>query len=187
MATKEDAQKAVSTLLNWIGEDPSREGLQDTPQRVVEAYSEFFSGYSECPHEVLKQSFSEVNGFHDIIVLEKIPFSSHCEHHMIPFFGHATIAYIPHTRVVGFSRLIRVLEIFSRRLQIQERLTEQVAKTIFESLQPQGVAVILNAQHMCMSMRGIRQPGVSVKTNSFWGAFQKTEIQNKLFQMCTHN
>ena len=183
MTTKEEAQQAITTLLNWIGEDGSREGLQDTPQRVVDAYTEFFSGYSENAHSILEQSFSEVDGFQDIILLEKIPFSSHCEHHMIPFFGHATIAYIPHTRVVGFSRLIRVLEIFSRRLQIQERLTEQVAKTIFETLQPQGVAVILEAQHMCMSMRGIKQAGVSVKTNSFWGVFQAPDIQNKLFHM----
>ena len=183
MPSKMEAQKAVETLLTWIGENPQREGIRDTPQRVIDAYQEFFSGYQEDPQKILKEGFSEIDGYHDIVLLEKTPFSSHCEHHMIPFFGHATIAYEPNEKVVGFSRLIRVLEVYSRRLQVQERLTEQVAKAIWETLKPKGIAVVLEAQHLCMSMRGIKQTGVLVKTQSFYGSFAEQDMQEKLFRM----
>ena len=185
MSQKEDlhkAEDAVKTLIQWSGDTIEREGLKDTPNRVALAYREFFSGYKEDPKEILAQSFSEVGGYQDLILVENIPFHSHCEHHMIPFFGTAHIAYVPKHRVVGFSRLIRVLEVFSRRLQIQERLTNQVANVIQDVLQPRGVAVLLSAQHLCMSMRGIRQQGVYVKTQAFTGSMLDPTEQERLYQ-----
>lgn len=182
MSEREKAEEAVRTLIQWSGDDLSREGLEETPKRVVDAYSEFFSGYAQDPKEVLAQSFTEVGGYQDLILVENIPFHSHCEHHMIPFFGHAHIAYIPKHRVVGFSRLIRVLEIYSRRLQIQERLTNQVVAAIQDVLQPRGAAVLLSGQHLCMSMRGIRQQNVYVKTHAFTGTLLDPIEQERLFQ-----
>ena len=182
MSEQEKVEEAVRKLIQWSGDDVEREGLHETPKRVADAYREFFSGYHQDPKEVLAQSFSEVGGYQDLILLENIPFHSHCEHHMIPFFGRAHIAYIPKHRVVGFSRLIRVLEIFSRRLQIQERLTNQVASLIQDVLQPRGVAVLLSAQHLCMSMRGIRQQDVYVKTHAFTGCLLDPIEQERLFQ-----
>lgn len=183
MAKKQQAEDAVKTLITWAGDNLEREGLADTPKRVVEAYQEFFVGYTQDPHDILSQSFSEVEGYQNIVLVEDIPFYSHCEHHMIPFFGKASIAYLPNQRIVGFSRLIRVLEVYSRRLQVQERLTEQVAQVIQEVLQPKGVAVFLQAEHLCMSMRGIRQSGVHVKTHSFCGTFTEPEQQERFFRM----
>jgi len=183
MSDQKQAEEAVRSLISWAGDNVEREGLCETPQRVVQAYQEFFSGYAQDPHTILEQSFSEVEGYQDIVLLQKVPFYSHCEHHMIPFFGFADIAYIPHQRIVGFSRLIRVLESYSRRLQVQERLTQQVAQVIQDVLQPKGVAVSLQAEHLCMSMRGIRQHGVQVKTNSFCGDFQDERQQARFFRM----
>ena len=183
MEEKQKVEDAIRTLLSWTGDDPSREGLLDTPKRVAEGFEEFFSGYKQDPCTILQDGFSQVGGYNDMILVQKVPFYSHCEHHMIPFFGHASIAYIPNNRVVGFSRLIRVLHVLSRRLQIQERLTQQIADTIQEVLAPKGVAVLLSAEHLCMSMRGIRQEGVQVKTHSFSGAFTESTYQEKFFRL----
>ena len=173
MPDQKKAEEAVRTLLEWAGETTTREGLLDTPKRVAEAYGEFFSGYHQDPKSILADGFSQVGGYQDMVLVQKVPFYSHCEHHMIPFFGHADIAYVPDRRVVGFSRLIRVLEVFSRRLQIQERLTQQIADVIQEVLMPKGVAVMLSAEHLCMSMRGIRRSGVQIKTHAFCGSFSE--------------
>ena len=183
MADQKKVEEAVRTLIEWTGDHKDREGLLDTPKRVTDAYKEFFSGYSKDAKALLEEGYSEVEGYQNIILVQKIPFYSHCEHHMIPFFGHVDIAYLPQDRVVGFSRLVRVLEIFSRRLQIQEKLTQQVAQTIFEALAPKGVAVLIQAEHLCMSMRGIRKTGVKVKTQSFLGSFSTHIEQEKLFRM----
>lgn len=183
MSDKKSAEDAVRTLLHWTGDDTTREGLMDTPKRVVEGFKEFFSGYGEDPKTILEAGFSQVGGYEDMVLVQKVPFYSHCEHHMIPFFGHASIAYVPKDRVVGFSRLIRVLQAFSRRLQIQERLTQQITDTIQEVLEPKGVAVLLSAEHLCMSMRGIRQVGVQVKTHAFSGVFETPEMQSKFFRL----
>jgi len=183
MSEKQKVENAVRTLLNWTGDDSTREGLLDTPKRVAEGFEEFFSGYKQNPHAILEGGFSQVGGYKDIVLVQKVPFYSHCEHHMIPFFGHASIAYIPNERVVGFSRVIRVLQAFSRRLQIQERLTQQIADTIQEVLQPAGVAVLLSAEHLCMSMRGIRQEGVQVRTHAFTGLFTEHTQQEKFFRL----
>lgn len=183
MSDKKKVEDAVRTLLDWTGDDAAREGLVDTPKRVAEGFQEFFSGYAEDPKTILEDGFSQVGGYEDMVLVQKVPFYSHCEHHMIPFFGHASIAYVPNDRVVGFSRLIRVLHSFSRRLQIQERLTQQITDTIQEVLQPKGVAVLLSAEHLCMSMRGIRQEGVQVKTHAFSGIFETPEMQHKFFRL----
>ena len=183
MSNKKQAEEAVRTLIEWAGESATREGLLDTPKRVAEAYGEFFSGYCHDPKEILEDGFSQVGGYQDIVLVQKVPFYSHCEHHMIPFFGHADIAYVPDDRVVGFSRLVRILEIFSRRLQIQERLTQQIADVIQEVLLPKGVAVMLSAEHLCMSMRGVRRPGVQIKTHSFRGTFSEPYEQERFFRM----
>jgi GTP cyclohydrolase I len=183
MSSQEEAEKAVRTLIEWAGEPAMREGLLNTPKRVAEAYGEFFSGYSEDPKVILEDGFSQVGGYEDLVLVQKVPFYSHCEHHMIPFFGHADIAYVPDTRVVGFSRLVRVLEVFSRRLQIQERLTQQIADVIQEALMPKGVAVMLSAEHLCMSMRGIRRPGVQIKTHAFCGTLSEPQEQERFFRM----
>ena len=183
MSERQTVEEAVRTLLNWTGDDPTREGLLDTPKRVVEGFEEFFSGYKQDPREILEGGFSQVGGYKDVVLVQKVPFYSHCEHHMIPFFGHASIAYLPNDRVVGFSRVIRVLHALSRRLQIQERLTQQIADTIQEVLQPKGVAVLLSAEHLCMSMRGIRQEGVQVRTHAFTGAFTENAQQERFFRL----
>ena len=183
MSEKHNVEEAVRTLIHWTGDDPLREGLLDTPKRVAEGFEEFFSGYKQNPQEILEGGFSKVGGYKDIVLVQRVPFYSHCEHHMIPFFGHASIAYVPSDRVVGFSRIIRVLHAFSRRLQIQERLTQQIADTIHDVLQPEGVAVLLSAEHLCMSMRGIRQEGVQVRTHSFTGLFTKEDQQERFFRL----
>jgi GTP cyclohydrolase I len=170
--TREEAQAAVRTLLLWAGDDPDREGLVDTPARVARAYEEFFAGYAEDPVELLARSFEETDGYDEMVVLRDIRLESHCEHHLVPIIGRAHIAYIPDGRVVGISKLARVMEAYAKRLQIQEKLTAQVANTIEAVLKPKGVAVVIEAQHQCMTTRGIHKPGVSMVTSRMLGAFR---------------
>lgn len=171
--SRQEAEAAVRTLIRWAGDDPEREGLIDTPTRVINAYQEFFCGYKEDPKEILARTFEEVGGYQEIILLRNIQFESHCEHHMVPIIGKAHVAYLPDKRVVGISKLARMVNIFSKRLQIQERLTAEIANTIQEVLTPQGVAVIIEASHECMSTRGIHDPDVSMTTSRFLGVFQR--------------
>ena len=170
--TREEAEQAIRTLIRWAGDDPDREGLAGTPARVVRAYDEFFSGYGSDPVEVLSRTFEETEGYDEMVVLRDIRFESHCEHHMAPIIGRAHIAYLPRRRVVGISKLARLLEIYSKRLQIQEKLTAQIANTIDEVLQPRGVAVVLDAAHQCMTTRGVHKPGASMVTSRMLGAFR---------------
>jgi len=170
--TREEAEAAVRTLLLWAGDDPNREGLVDTPARVARAYEEFFGGYATDPVELLARSFEETDGYDEMVVLRDIRLESHCEHHLVPIIGRAHIAYIPDGRVVGISKLARVLEAYAKRLQIQEKLTAQVANTIETVLKPKGVAVVIEAQHQCMTTRGIHKPGVSMVTSRMLGAFR---------------
>ncbi len=167
-----EAEAAVRTLLRWACDDPEREGLRDTPKRVADAYEEFFVGYSVDPVELLARSFEETDGYDEMVVLRDIRFESHCEHHMAPIIGRAHIAYLPDKRVVGISKLARVLEAFSKRLQIQERLTAQVANSIQDVLRPKGVAVVIDATHQCMTTRGVHRPGVTMVTSHMLGAFR---------------
>ncbi|WP_321799163.1 GTP cyclohydrolase I FolE [Caballeronia sp. J97] len=170
--TREEAEAAVRVLLRWAGEDPSREGLLDTPGRVVRAYEEFFSGYAQNPHDILARTFSEVQGYDEMIVLKDIRFESYCEHHMVPIIGRAHVAYLPNKRVVGISKLARLVDAFAKRLQIQEKMTAQIADTLNEVLQPLGVGVILEAAHQCMSTRGVHKAGVSMVTSRMLGSFR---------------
>jgi len=170
--SREEAEQAVRTLIRWAGDDPDREGLAGTPSRVVRAYDEFFSGYGIDPVDVLNRTFEETEGYDEMVVLRDIRFESHCEHHMAPIIGRAHIAYLPRRRVVGISKLARLLEIYSRRLQIQEKLTAQIANTIDEVLQPRGVAVVIDAAHQCMTTRGVHKPGASMVTSRMLGAFR---------------
>ncbi|MBN9145621.1 MULTISPECIES: GTP cyclohydrolase I FolE [unclassified Novosphingobium] len=166
-----EVQEAIRTLLRWSGDDPSREGLVDTPARVARAWKEYCQGYNEDPAVHLSRQFEEVGGYNEIVLLKDIPFQSHCEHHMAPITGKASIAYLPRERVVGISKLARVLHGFARRLQIQERLTAQVAQCIWDNLDPFGVAVVIEAQHGCMTGRGVKTPGVGMVTSRMMGAF----------------
>jgi GTP cyclohydrolase I len=170
--SREAAEEAVRTLILWAGDDPEREGLLGTPDRVVRAYEEFFAGYNTDPVEFLQRTFEEVEGYDEMVVLRDIRFESHCEHHLAPIIGRAHIAYLPNNRVVGISKLGRVLEAYAKRMQIQEKLTAQIARTIDEVLQPKGVAVVIDASHQCMTTRGIHKPGVSMITSSMLGAFR---------------
>jgi GTP cyclohydrolase I len=170
--TRAEAEAAVRTLLRWACDDPEREGLRDTPKRVAEAYEEFFAGYAVDPVEQLARSFEETDGYDEMVVLRDIRFESHCEHHIAPIIGRAHIAYLPDKRVVGISKLARVLEAFSKRLQIQERLTAQVANSIQDVLKPKGVAVVIDATHQCMTTRGVHRPGVTMVTSHMLGAFR---------------
>ncbi len=170
--TREEAEAAVKTLLLWAGDDPGREGLLDTPKRVVKAYGELFGGYDEDPKDVLGRTFEEVAGYDDMVVVRNIPFHSHCEHHMVPIIGHAHVGYLPEGKVLGLSKIARVVDIFAKRLQTQESLTAQVAHSIQEALEPRGVAVLIEAEHMCMAMRGIRKQGSTTLTTTFTGAYQ---------------
>ena len=170
--SREEAEEAVRTLLRWAGEDPSREGLHDTPPRVVRSYEEFFQGYATDPVALLSRTFAEVDDYDEIVLLRDIRFESHCEHHMVPIIGRAHVAYLPRRRVVGISKLARVVDVYARRLQIQERLTAQIANTINDVLQPHGVAVILEAGHQCMTTRGVHRPGVSMVTSRMLGVFR---------------
>lgn len=170
---------AIRTLIEWTGEDVSREGLVDTPRRVARAWKEYCQGYEEDPSAHLSRTFEEVGGYDEVVVLRDIPFQSHCEHHMAPITGKASIAYLPKNRVVGISKLARVLNGFSRRLQVQERLTAEVAQCIWEHLQPQGVAVVIDAQHGCMTGRGVRTPGVGMVTSRLLGCFLEDQSSRK--------
>ena len=170
-----EVRDAVKTLIRWAGDDPEREGLLDTPKRVAKAWREYARGYSEDPAIHLSRTFEEVGGYDEIVLLKDIPFQSHCEHHMAPIIGKASIAYLPRDRVVGISKLARVLHGFARRLQVQERLTAQVADTIWEHLQPKGVAVVIEASHACMTARGVNTPGVVMTTSRMMGTFREDE------------
>lgn len=170
--SRAEAEAAVRTLLLWAGDDPEREGLQDTPARVVRAYEEFFSGYGEDPVALLARSFEETDGYDEMVVLRDIRLESHCEHHMVPIIGRAHVAYLPAGRVVGISKLARVVEAYARRLQIQEKLTAQIANSIEAVLQPRGVAVVIEAGHQCMTTRGVHKPGVSMITSRMLGEFR---------------
>ena len=171
----EDVSEAVRTLIRWAGDDPDREGLLDTPRRVACAWKEYARGYEEDPAVHLSRTFEEVGGYDEIVLLKDIPFQSHCEHHMAPIIGKASIAYLPGDKVVGISKLARVLHGFARRLQVQERLTAQVADTIWEHLQPKAVAVIIEASHACMTARGVNTPGVMMTTSRMMGTFREDE------------
>jgi GTP cyclohydrolase I len=182
--THQEAMEAVRTLIAWAGDDPTREGLLETPHRVTKAYGEFFAGYEQDPKEILQKTFKEVGGYDDIVLVKDIPFSSHCEHHMVPFVGKAHIAYLPHDGVVGISKLARLVEVFSRRLQVQENLTAQIIDAINEHLNPRGAAVMLEAEHMCMSMRGVRAHGAMTVTQRFTGVFaEDRNEQDRFFAM----
>ena len=170
-----DVREAVKTLIRWAGDDPEREGLLDTPKRVAKAWREYARGYAEDPAGHLSRTFEEVGGYDEIVLLKDIPFQSHCEHHMAPIMGKASIAYLPRDRVVGISKLARVLHGYARRLQVQERLTAQVADTIWEHLQPKGVAVVIEASHACMTARGVNTPGVVMTTSRMMGTFREDE------------
>jgi GTP cyclohydrolase I len=175
-----EAEEAFKTILTWIGEDPSREGLLETPKRVVKAFKEYFAGYSEDAGKILEKTFGDVEGYDDMVVEKNISVSSHCEHHMAPIVGTAHVAYIPNERVVGLSKLARVVEVFSKRLQTQERLTMQVAKALMTSLDAKGVAVTIDAAHQCMTMRGIKKENATTVTNYFLGQFKEDlSIQNR--------
>ncbi len=182
--TAADAEEAVRTLIAWAGDDPGREGLADTPQRVVRAYREFFQGYSEDPDEALSKTFTEVEGYDDIVMLRDIDFSSHCEHHIAPFIGRAHVAYLPSGVVVGISKLARVVEIFARRLQTQESMTAQIANVIDHRLKPRGVAVMLEAVHQCMSLRGVNKRNAATVTTQFTGEFRTNPVmQNRFMEL----
>jgi GTP cyclohydrolase I len=170
--SRSEAEAAVRTLLRWAGDDPNREGLVDTPARVARAYEEFFAGYETDPVDLLARSFEETDGYDEMVILRDIRMESHCEHHMVPIIGRAHIAYLPQGRVVGISKLARVLEVYAKRLQIQEKLTAQVANTIEQVLQPKGVAVVIEAAHQCMTTRGVHKPGVTMVTSRMLGAFR---------------
>jgi GTP cyclohydrolase I len=171
-ASREEAEAAVRTLIAFAGDHPDREGLIDTPRRVVDAYDEIYRGYRQCPVEILDRTFGEIGNYDDFVLVRDIEFSSHCEHHMMPFMGKAHIAYKPVERVVGLSKLARLVELYARRLQTQEHMTSQIATAIEEILKPRGVAVLLEAEHMCMSLRGVEKPGSSTITTQFAGSFR---------------
>ncbi|HRK95116.1 MAG TPA: GTP cyclohydrolase I FolE [Rhodospirillales bacterium] len=170
--SREEAEAAVRTLIRWAGDDPSREGLRDTPRRVVDSYLEFFSGYGADPAEILRRTFAETDGYDEIVLLRDIRFESHCEHHMAPIIGRAHVAYLPHRRVVGISKLARLVEAYAKRLQIQEKMTAQIANNINDILEPKGTAVIIEAAHQCMTTRGVHKPGVVMTTSRMLGAFR---------------
>ena len=169
--TREEAEAAVRTLIEWTGDNPDREGLVDTPARVIRSYDEFFAGYQEDAAEMLARTFEEVDGYDDMVLLKNIRVESYCEHHIVPILGTASIAYFPDRKVVGISKLARVIDIFAKRLQTQETMTAQIAETIQTILEPKGVALIVDAQHQCMTTRGVRKPGVSMVTTRFTGTF----------------
>ncbi|MBA3055086.1 MAG: GTP cyclohydrolase I FolE [Sphingomonadales bacterium] len=179
MPVPEDVQEAIRTLIRWAGDNPAREGLIDTPKRVARAWKEYCLGYTEDPSGHLARIFEEVGGYNEVVLLKDIPFQSHCEHHMAPIIGKAAIAYLPRDHVVGISKLARVLHGFARRLQIQERLTAEVAQCIWVNLQPHGVAVVIEASHACMTARGVRTPGVTMVTSRMMGTFLEDDRSRK--------
>ena len=179
--SREDAEEAIRTLIRWAGDDPAREGLLDTPARVARAYEEFFSGYFTSPRSLLERTFEEVDGYDEIVLLRDIRFESHCEHHMAPIIGKAHVGYLPHRRVVGISKLARVVEVYAKRLQIQEKMTAQVANLINDVLQPKGTAVIIEAAHQCMTTRGVHKTGVTMATSRMLGAFRDDPTTRREF------
>ncbi len=181
--SREAAEEAVRTLIAYAGDDAAREGVLDTPKRVIDAYEEIYEGYRACPAEVLDRTFSETGGYDDFVLVKDIGFNSHCEHHMMPFYGKAHVAYMPTDRVVGLSKLARLVDVYAHRLQTQEHLTSQVATAIEEVLKPRGVAVMIEAEHMCMSIRGVNKPGALTVTTHFSGAFR--EDPNQLVRFMT--
>ena len=179
--SRDEAEKAVEILLRWAGDNPLREGLLDTPARVVRAYEEFFAGYLEDPEKMLERTFEEVDGYDDIVMLRDVAVQSHCEHHLVPILGKAHIAYLPDKRVVGISKLARVLDSYSRRLQTQETMTSQISNAIQSALKPKGVAILIDAQHQCMTTRGVKKPNVSMITTQFTGEFKKDPLLKDRF------
>ncbi|PWE56476.1 GTP cyclohydrolase I FolE [Metarhizobium album] len=179
--TQQEAEDAVRVLLRWAGDDPLREGLLDTPMRVAKAYRELFSGYEQSPEDVLGRTFEEVAGYDDMVLVRDIPFFSHCEHHVVPIIGKAHVAYLPEGRVLGLSKIARVVEIYGRRLQTQESMTAQIARAIDETLAPRGVAVMIEAEHMCMAMRGVQKQGSTTLTTTFTGAFKTDAAEQVRF------
>jgi len=179
--SRDEAEQAVRTLIAWAGDDPAREGLKDTPKRVVNAYREFFTGYEQDADAALSRTFKDVGGYDDMVLLRNIDMHSHCEHHIVPFIGMAHIAYLPDEKVVGISKLARVVEIYARRMQTQETMTAQIAGSIERALKPKGVAVMLDAVHQCMSMRGIQKPDVSTVTTQFTGVFKTDPVLQSRF------
>ena len=179
--SQEEAESAIRTLIRWAGDNPEREGLLGTPDRVARAYKEHFAGYADDPVEYLQRTFEEVAGYDEMVVLRDIRFESHCEHHMLPFIGHAHIAYLPNNRVVGISKLARLVEVYAKRLQIQEKMTAQIATSLNEVLAPKGVGVVIEATHQCMTTRGVRKPGVSMVTSHMLGAFRNEPITRREF------
>ena len=179
--SRDEAIAAVRTLIRWAGDDPDREGLLETPDRVVRSYDEFFSGYAQDPREILAKTFSEVDGYDEMVVMNDIRFESHCEHHMVPIIGKAHIGYLPDKRVVGISKLARLVEVYARRLQIQEKMTVQIADTLQDVLRPKGVAVVIEASHQCMTTRGVHKPGAALVTSRMLGAFRKDPTTRREF------
>lgn len=186
--SREEAEAAVRTLLLWAGDDPRREGLLDTPARVVRAYEEWFIGYGIDPRDMLQRTFEETDGYDEMVLLRDIRFESYCEHHVAPILGKAHIGYLPKNRVVGISKLARVVEVFAKRLQIQEKMTAQIANVLDEVLQPLGVAVVIEAQHQCMTTRGVHKPGVTMVTSRMLGAFRSTfETRREFLALIGHS
>jgi len=185
--SQQEAEEAVRTLIAWAGDDPGREGLLETPRRVTKAFREYFKGYEKDPYDALARTFGEIEGYDDIVMLRDIEFNSHCEHHMAPFIGRAHVAYLPNAKVVGISKLARVVEIFARRLQTQETMTAQIAGVIDHVLKPRGVAVMLEAVHQCMSLRGVNKRNVVTITNQFTGEFRSNQVMQQRFMELVRN
>ena len=184
--SREEAEDAVRTMIRWAGDDPGREGLQDTPARVVRSYEEMFSGYAEDPVEYLKGTFEEIEGYDEMVVLRDIRFESHCEHHVMPIIGHAHMAYLPDKRLVGISKLARLVEVYAKRMQIQEKMTAQIAHALQDVLRPKGVAVVVEAAHQCMTTRGVHKPGVTMVTSQMLGAFRDDSKTRREFLAIVH-
>lgn len=185
--SREQAEQAVRTLLRWAGDDPGREGLRDTPRRVVNAYEEYFAGYSQDPLDFLKRTFEEVEGYDEMVVLRDIPFESHCEHHMAPIIGRVHVGYLPDRRVVGISKLARTVETYAKRLQVQEKMTAQIANAIQDVLSPLGTAVVVEASHQCMTTRGVHKKGVTMVTSCMLGAFREDPKTRREFMTVIGN
>ena len=179
--SRAEAEEAVRKLILWAGDNPDREGLEKTPERVVRSYEEFFQGYQQDPVEILRTTFEETEGYDEMVVLKDITFESHCEHHMVPVIGKAFVAYLPDKRVVGISKLVRVVEAYAKRLQIQEKMTAQIANAINDTLHPKGVAVVVEGEHQCMTTRGVHKPGVSMVTSTMLGAFREDASTRREF------
>ncbi len=179
--TREQAEKAVKTLIEWAGDDPTREGLVETPKRVAKAYEQFFEGYDQDPEEILRKTFEEVEGYDEMVIVKDIRLESHCEHHIVPILGKAHIGYIPNNRVVGISKLARIVDVFGKRLQTQETMTSQIANVIQKVLDPKGVAVVIDASHQCMTTRGVHKPESSTVTSAMKGIFKENAVTRNEF------